>query len=346
MTSWLFTTDEEDWSVSPATAFVWDAAGYTSGCLFGDNVSSSDSTSVAVSPEVPGTTGGNISFRYRVQNPVGTFTLTLSIQTILGSVEAVYNSATGDSGWLVAASTLSATGTIDGVGFALDFGGGEGTADVRIDNIYFDEAEPSGDPELRYLGLAADRSRLYITYNEGGTLYCRSLWLDDLAEFADVSRGAASLGDVDSGVYALKPATRGNTDQSVILFGRDGSNIAVQVSTDGGATFTALDDVGWATSKVCVALLPSAINSDDWISAFGDDDVYRTLDSGTTWTKTGDAPGTLRAAARHETDTTELMLAETAADTMQITCNLSVSHTDVSDSSLNTIYCIEASHER
>lgn len=197
--------------------------------------------------------------------------------------------------------------------------------------------------ELRHLGLATDQAQLYLTANDAGTLKCFAYNLDTLTLVNTASLGAATFVEVNDRDRGIFPAVKPGTDEVVFLRGRDGSNVAVQRSDDGGATFGDVDDVGWATTKYVVALLIDPLHPDDLVAVFDDDDLYQSLDGGETWAKLADAPGTLRAAGRHLIDAGRLMLAAQAVDTIHFTPNLGLTTEDVSDAALNTINAIEVS---
>jgi len=185
---------------------------------------------------------------------------------------------------------------------------------------------------FRVLGLAADIDRLYVTGLKNGVFQLYRYLLDTLAEDATIPEfGSATDAEIDSLDRGLLPAVKPGVDGWPFLFGRDGNDIQVQLSDDGGDNFSDISDGGWASTKMAIALLPAPLRSDDLIAAFADNDIYRSSVIGTpTWVKLGDAPVTLRRAARHPTAGAELLLAGQAAGEVEYTHNYGVSFEDVS----------------
>jgi len=197
--------------------------------------------------------------------------------------------------------------------------------------------------ELRYLGLAADNKLIYLTANEGGAFKLLTSPVNTVAlSYASATFGTAALTAIDAGTYDLRPVTQANKDGSVYLRGRDGNNRQVQYSTNSGASFTDKSDTGWATARVAVSLLTNPMDNDDLVAALENDDIYRTRDAGTSWSKTGDGPGAaITVAARQPKKPNQLLIGDSAADNIDYTNNYGSTFADVSDTALDTINCIE-----
>jgi hypothetical protein len=193
------------------------------------------------------------------------------------------------------------------------------------------------------MGLAADQVNLYVTANDDGTLKLLAYNLESLAQVTEASFGAATYAELDARTRGIFPVVKPGNDGVLFARGRDGNNKQVLLSDDYGATFTDASDGGWATSKYCVGLLPDPLRPDDLVAVFDDNDLYQSQDGSVTWAKTGDAPATLRAAARHLTSPEELLLGAQAEDTLYWAPNLGASFEDVSDAALGTINAIEVS---
>lgn len=201
---------------------------------------------------------------------------------------------------------------------------------------------PADPPDLRLLGLAADNTNLYLTAIGGEVLEAKRYDLANLELQAIFTAGAADYGDPDTLTHGIYPVTKPGSDGLLFLRGRDGSDVHVQFSDDSGATFTGMDDVGWAAAKFCVALLPDPLAPVDLVACFSDNDLYRSEDEAATWTKTADAPVNPQTAARHTRSPSEVLLAGQTADTIRFTNSYGESFNDVS-AVVGTISAIEVS---
>jgi hypothetical protein len=184
---------------------------------------------------------------------------------------------------------------------------------------------------------------LYATANDRGTLKLIAYNLETLAQTSEATFGTATFAEIASRTRGIFPVVKPGNDGLLFARGRDGNDKQVLLSDDHGATFADVGDAGWAADKYCVGLLPDPLRPDDLAADFGDNDVYQSKDGAGTWSKTGDAPATLRAAARHPIRPEELLLGAQAEDTLYWTGNLGVSFEDVSDAALGTVNVIEVS---
>lgn len=224
---------------------------------------------------------------------------------------------------------------------------------VYIDSIKVGNPPPptltSGTalPQRRYLGLAADSGKVYLTSITGGSITYYSIPQNILAADGTATFGTAAYTDPDAFTAGLFPVTRPGSDLIVYLYGRDGNSKQVQYNDLNGTLGWV--DVGpgtatWGTAKYCVALLADLGQPDDVIAAFYDNDVYRTETGTAAWTKQGDATSNLRTAARHPTTPENLYLAGTAAGTLLHSPNLGVSYGSVGGTVVaGTINAIEVS---
>lgn len=216
-------------------------------------------------------------------------------------------------------------------------------------DIYSDgipDPPPAGDPELRHLGLASDATNLYITQNNGGTLQHVYYDLATLTAQGTASLGAATYAQVDSNTYGIYPVVKASDEQKVYLRGRDGNDLQVQHNALDGTLGWVDDGPGtatWGVAKFAVSLSPDPLRSDDITVAFDDDDLYRTEDNATTWTKYGDATTGLRAGLRFATANNEHIVGGTAAGSVFYTPNWGVSFEDTSGTTLGTIEWFEES---
>lgn len=151
MSFYTFDSTMQGWS---GGLWVWDAAGYFTGCLLA-TVGSSE-TSVGIGDlSTPCTVGDNISFRMRATAfqegaaPVGDLTVTLAVggtggeTVILGEVSRTINGegvTDYDSGWLFVAGEITDTGTITSVSITT-IGDEDIIYDLYIDNVYVAESE-------------------------------------------------------------------------------------------------------------------------------------------------------------------------------------------------------------
>jgi hypothetical protein len=195
------------------------------------------------------------------------------------------------------------------------------------------------EPGFRITSLYADYDYLYVAALAASQLELWRYQIETLVENGTVPTFGISnntaLDDLDQ-VFELA----GRPD-AIFLYGLDGDGVQVQVSTDSGDTWTDLSAVAWG-SQVCVGLFPGPLDPADLAVVFTNNDLGRSTDGGLSWTKTGDAAGTLRRAARYPTRPGELLLAAQAADTAYFTPNAGVSFEDVSDT-IGTINAIEVS---
>jgi hypothetical protein len=224
-----------------------------------------------------------------------------------------------------------------------------GSGTVYVDEIKFNDTDTDlfpvgGTNAFRLLGTANDSTILYLTgLKDQATLQLYRYALDDLSEDATIPTfGATTDSELDALTTELKPIVRPGSDGILFMFGRDGDQYQLQVSTDSGAAWLDISDAAWASDKVCIDLAINPLDPSDLLATFTDNDLYRSVDGGQTWVKTGDAAGTLRRAARYPTRPGELLLAAQAADTAYFTPNAGASFEDVSDT-IGTINAIEVS---
>jgi hypothetical protein len=203
---------------------------------------------------------------------------------------------------------------------------------------YTDEAE------VRLIGLDSDGQYLYLTALADGTL--RAYAYQNGVFVREWDFGAVTFAEIDGRDYGLWPRVRPGTDKLVYLYGRDGSDIQVQLNDLNDLNgWGDVGDGGWVSTKVAVALLPDPLRPDDLVAVFSDDDIYRSTEPTIAWSKIADAPATVRAADRHPLDSGHVLLAAIAADTIYFSHNLGLSTYDVSDAALDTINAIEVSRE-
>ena len=196
--------------------------------------------------------------------------------------------------------------------------------------------------ELYYTGLAADNADLYLSGGYDGALKLYAYNLETLTQVSEASLGAASFADIISGDRGIIPIAKPGNDGVVLVRGRDGNNNQVLLSDDYGATFADVSDAGWDVGKYCIGLIPDPLDPDDLVACFDDNDLYRSEDGTSTWTKTADAPVNLRAAARHTRSPSEMLLGGETAGTIRFTNSYGDSFNDVS-AAVGTINVIEVS---
>lgn len=221
-----------------------------------------------------------------------------------------------------------------------------GSTNIGVDpepeaRITYAQLENTTD-ELRFIGMAADSERIYVTANQGGMLKCWTYGRQSLGVEAAVEFGAVTYAELDARTHGAFPVVKPANDGHVFVRGRDGNDNQVQKSENSGAAFSDVSDGGWGSTKYAVALLPDPLKPDDLVVIFSDDDLYQSKDGADNWSKLGDAPVTLREAARHLVEARDLMLAEDAADSLRFTNNLGGSFDDISDS-VGTVNAIEVS---
>lgn len=181
--------------------------------------------------------------------------------------------------------------------------------------------------ELRYLGMAFDGSKIFLTGDETGTL---KLWtIDaDLLQTEIDSFGSASYAELDALTRKLNPLCFPKTTNRVWLYGRDGNGVQLQLSTDGGSNFTDVSG-SWSTI-VAVGAHVFMYNYNDLIAVLSNNDVYHTYDGGITWTKTGDAPGAdVIVSERHPIFSLALIVASSVAGDLDLTPNDAVNFYDI-----------------
>lgn len=208
--------------------------------------------------------------------------------------------------------------------------GSDLTGTAYIDDVEVrDDASLLATNEFYALGMCADPTNLYVTgLKDDGTLSLYRYNISSLAEDGTATFGSATTSDITGGSINLIPVWRVGSDKALYLYGRDGNNVQLQKNTTGGTgTWT---DIGagtatWTTTKIAIAALPYALNPDDIIVAFKDDDIYRTTDNGVSWTKQGDALQGLVAGGRHAIRDNWVLLAGTAAGSILYSNNAGVS---------------------
>jgi hypothetical protein len=244
--------------------------------------------------------------------------------------------------------------TLDGLA-VLTLSGFQSAAGADV--FYFDEIivrddstfifPPALATAFRFLGFAADNENLYASgLKDGGTLQLFDYDLPTLTESGTASFGSGTDAELDALVRGIFPVVKPMADQVLYLRGRDGNNVQVQYNDQNGTLGWV--DIGpgtatWGTDKYAVGLLTAPTYTDDVIAVFSDDDVYRTRFGTQTWVKMGDAGTNLLAAARHPTRFNEIMVAGTAAGTVEWSNNFGASFGDVSGTALGTVNAFEVS---
>lgn len=335
MTQYTFSSGAEGWA---GTGFAWTGSEGSPllGCMA--RVTTFTNASVA-SPAVsiPVTAGQPISFRFKM---AGTANANNAIAMTVkegGVTIGLINIPNGDdipfvdggtsSGWLLQSGTINTSGTADLVGVTVGNGSVNGISSVFVDSIFVAETQVD-IPQTRYLGMAADSGKLYLTSIQENTLMVESLALVGFAPSGTATFGTAAYADPDTFARGIFPVVRPGFDSQVYLYGRDGNNKQVQYNDLNGTLGWVDAGPGtavWGTAKYCVALMPWPTLPSDVIAAFSDNDVYRTQFATANWVKMGDAPGNLRTAARLDTQGHKLLMAGTAAGTLYFTQNYGVS---------------------
>lgn len=207
---------------------------------------------------------------------------------------------------------------------------------------------PLSTTAFRFLGFDADDGTLMVSgLKDAGTLKLYDYDLDTLTEQGTASFGAATDSDLDNRTLGIFPVAKLGESDVWYLHGRDGSDVQVQYNDRNGTL--GWTDIGpgtatWGTAKYAVGLMPEPTLSDDVIVTFSDDDVYRTRFGTMTWAKMGDAGGGLRASARQVSNRfNEILVAGTAAGTVEFSNNFGASFGDVAGTALGTINAIEVS---
>jgi hypothetical protein len=152
-----------------------------------------------------------------------------------------------------------------------------------------------------------------------------------LAESGTPTFGSATSTDIDAGSINLRPVWRFGDDGVFYAYGRDGNGVQLQKNSTGGTGTWSSIGAGtatWATTKIATAAMPHALNPDDIIVTFRDDDIYRTRDEGTAWVKQGDALTGINYAARHPVFGDRLIMGGTASGTMLFSHNAGQSTAD------------------
>jgi hypothetical protein len=342
-TQWTFDADAGAWSTAQ---FSFDAGDGSpdAGCLSISGSISSAVTYVAAL-SIPVADWDQLSFVVKFTRTAGSSaSLSLSAKdafdNVLCDISVFYGVGTpSDTTWSVKSGFLSA-GTISSITFTASAAGG------TLTSVFFDTVTvtTASEPEMRFLGLAADASNLYATRLNDGILELRVINLETLTETYNPTFGAATMSEIDNRERALIPLIRPGAAGLLFLRGRDGNNLQVQYSSDNGQTFGDVGDAGWSSSKVCAGLLADPLRPDDLVAVFDDDDLFQSEDNATTWSQTGNAPDTLRAAGRNLSNPQILLLAAQAADTLSLTNNLGSSFADVSDT-VGTVNVIEVSRD-
>ncbi len=200
---------------------------------------------------------------------------------------------------------------------------------------------------FRFLGFAADNENLYASgLKDATTLQLFDYDLPTLTEGGTASFGSGTDGELDALTRGIFPVIKPMADQVLYLRGRDGNNVQAQYNDQNGTLGWV--DIGpgtatWGTAKYAAGLLTAPTYTDDVIAVFSDDDVYRTRFGTVTWVKMGDAGGGLRAAARHPNRFNEILVAGTAAGTVEWSNNFGASFGDVSGTALGTVNSFEVS---
>lgn len=343
MTNYLFSAGAQGWTGMDWEASVGSPALGALVAGFGSptssfGVNSAGSTKTGLSIPVANT--DPFSYRVRIINDDGggdNGNVTGYLRVIGGNTyEKAFNigpiesGIPFDSGWSYLNDVITATDTITSIEFSA-VGSGDGVLfAVYLDSVYV--AESPASSALRHLGLSADNVYLYRVSIIDGVLTFAWFDLETLTNQGSGVFGSISYSDPDDLVSGLYPQVRSGLDGMVFVYGEDGADAQLQVSLDNGQTFSDLSDAGW-TGKFMVALLADPLRPIDLVAAFADDDLYRSQDTGQSWSKIGDAPDTLRRAARPcVTLPAELLLAAQAADTLAFTNNYGDTFADVSDS--------------
>jgi hypothetical protein len=336
MTHWLFDAGAEGWDV--ASGFTWDAASQSLTAQADDgNAPSTGITGLSevVSPGDP--------FGFRLRLVVGTAdpgdsAFTMALDGGLGQTTDNINIAVFpyDNIFAYYSGTVDAAGTVTAIDFDIAWTSPQALT-VYLDEVYLNELPPSGSPDARYLGIAADFGHVYLTSITGGSLTWYSVPLAGTAAPTPTADGTATFGtaaytDPDTFTRGLYPVVRPGADGVVYVHGRDGSNRQVLLNDLSGTL--GFVDVGpgtatWGTAKFCVALMPSQLEPEDVIAAFYDNDIYLiqgfiegSAVYGTSWGKQGDNPTSIRTAARHPTTPDSLYLAGTTTGTINMSVAL------------------------
>jgi hypothetical protein len=213
--------------------------------------------------------------------------------------------------------------------------------DINVRNDDTEIFPASDENSFRFMGLAADGTHLIITgLKDNATLTAFRFDLADLAESGTVTFGSATNTEVDAGTRFIAPVWSYGNDGKWLIYGRDGNNVQAQVNATAGTGSYA--DIGagtatWDTTKVAVALMPAALGSNDLIITFSDDDIYRSIDDGTTWIKQGDAGAALAYGRRDAIHDSRLMVGGTASGTVLYSHNYGQSFADRSGTVLDGI---------
>jgi len=204
--------------------------------------------------------------------------------------------------------------------------------------------EFSDESDVRLLEANKDTEYLYVVGIGSGTLKLWSYNLESNEYIRQVSAGSATYAELDNRTRGIFPIMKPGEDL-LYLRGRDGNDLQLQYSDDGGLTLTDLSDAAWGSAKYATCILPDPLNPDDIIIVFSDDDIYRSEDAGDTWAKVIDAPVVQRESARDLLDDKNLLLAGQVAGVGQLhfSPNYGVTTEDVGDASLGIINHIERS---
>lgn len=231
--------------------------------------------------------------------------------------------------------------------------GGLSSGNYYIDEFYYRDDDTqiypaSSASEFRFLGFDADTGTLMVSgLKDGGTLQLFDYDLAALGENGTASFGSATDTELDNRERGIFPVSRPSADDVWYLYGRDGNNVQVQYNDRNGTL--GWTDIGagtatWGSTKYAVALMPEHTLAVDVIVAFADADVYRTRYGTATWAVAGTTNTGLRTAARQvAARRNELLLAGTAAGTLEFSNNFGVSYGDVSGTALGVINALEVS---
>ena len=241
---------------------------------------------------------------------------------------ASVGSATGIDNFNIYPGLQSAALTV----FAI---GGEGdSGSFYIDDITLrddDTAIFTATNTFRFVGMGRDTGNIYLTGTKDGSLTLYTYTLDgNFTESGTIDFGAATDTELDNRTRDLKPYVV--AENTLYLYGRDGNNLQLQHTTGGTGAWT---DVGagtatWATDKVAVGMGANLFNPADVIVGFRDDDIYRTIEGTTNWSKQGDMSDSLNYIARHPIYETVLLAGGTASGTLLFSPNRGKSDSDVS----------------
>lgn len=360
--TYVFDADEEGWSL--ATDFAWDGTdGFPfDGCLSDDftGVGSALTTSVSsLSESVLDTDEFSCWFKI-AGTAVGGFPFVCTFQAILTIDGTPYSldsmdtpdlpSSPIDTGWLEYSRTIPASGTLEQIAViitkssALSYPSLVGFFDSVYAGTPGGGPALPGTPELRFLGLDSDNTRLYVTCINGGTIQMRHYALDDFNLATAASFGTCAFTDPDSYSRALWPVTVG--DSQVYVYGRDANNKQVQYNDLNGTlgwTDFGPGTATWATGKFCVALMPSPFIPDSIIAAFADDDIYMTVSGSTGWAKQGDAGTALRTAGRVTTEFNSILVAGQGTAQMYFSQNYGATFTNAYSGLAGTVNAVEVS---